>query len=239
MTKENVIAIDGVAYSGKSTIASALARLTGYHYVNTGHMYRAVARLALQKALDLRDPSQIANLARRMKFEFKNKGMDLQTWVNGINWTAQLDRYEIVQAASQIAAYPEVRKILTQRQRAFAGKKMIIVEGRDIGTTVFPKARWKFFIMASLEVRARRMIKLMSDEERKAKPSLKVLVRRIHEIDERDRQRVVSPLRVAKDALFYDNSAIPSPEQDALILAYYLAQSAEIIANARVLIKKR
>jgi len=236
---DNVIAIDGVAYSGKSTIASALARLMGYRYVNTGHMYRAVAKLALDAGLDLADERQVAELARRMRVEFKNRAGELQTWVNGKNWTLRLDHYEIVQGASRVAACEEVRRILTKTQRSFSGKHMIIMEGRDIGTSVFPKARWKFFITASLEVRARRMVKLMSAAEKRKKSPLKVLMRRVHEIDERDRQRTVSPLRVAKDALLYDNSRIPSPDQDALILEYYLRQSVEIIMNAKILKNKR
>lgn len=238
MKKRNVIAIDGVAYSGKSTIASALARLTGYRYVNTGHMYRSVAKLALEAGISLKEVSKVTALARRMRVDFKNKAGELQTWINGKNWTRLLDRYEIVQGASQVATYPEVRKILTLRQRSLAGKEMMIMEGRDVGTIVFPQARWKFFVTASLEIRARRMVKLMTIAEKKNCPPLKTLMRRVHEIDERDRRRPVAPLRIAKDALLYDNSAVPSPEQDALILAYYLRQSAEILHNARILKKK-
>ena len=237
MKFQNVIAIDGVAYSGKSTVASALAKLTGYAYVNTGHMYRAVAKMVLARSQELTfdDDEGVFAVAQKMRIVFRNKKGSLKTIVNGSDWTHVLDQYEVVQGASRVAAYPKVRALLTERQRCFLGDAPLIMEGRDIGTTVFPRARWKFFITASLEVRAKRMVQLMSLAEKRKAPPVKVLMKQIHQIDERDRARKVSPLRVAKDAILYDNSAIPSPEQDALILHYYLRQPAEIVKNAKLL----
>lgn len=237
MTVQNVIAIDGVAYSGKSTVASALAKLTGYTYINTGHMYRAVAQMVLSQSSEklFLDEDKVFAIAQKMKITFRNRKGSLKTIVNGRDWTRLLDQYQVVQGASRVAAYPKVRALLTERQRCFLGDAPLIMEGRDIGTTVFPRARWKFFITASLEVRAMRMVRLMSPAEKRKAPPLKVLMEQIHQIDERDRARKVSPLRVAKEAILYDNSEIPSPEQDALILQYYLRRPSEIIKNAKLL----
>ncbi len=235
MKKAQVIAIDGVAYSGKSTVARALAKRTGFAYINTGHMYRALAKLALEAGLSLQDAQGVGNLARRMKFEFKNEGGHLHTVVNGRDWTLALDDYQIVEMASLVAGHAQVREVLTLRQQAFAGPDMMIMEGRDIGSSVFPNAAWKFFMIASLEVRARRMIKLMSDAEKMSQPPIEILIGRIRDIDERDRTRPISPLRICEDAIVYDNSGSPTPEEDAFILSYYLNRSDEILKNAELL----
>lgn len=240
MNSQNVIALDGVAYSGKSTIASALARLTGYSYVNTGHMYRAVAKMVLDKsgAADLLDEARVLKVARSMTIQFQNKKGHLKTMINGKDWTHALDQYEVIQGATRVATHSKVRDLLTGWQRDFLGRQMLIMEGRDIGTTVFPGARWKFFITASLAVRAKRMVQMMSSSEKRTAPPLAVLMKRVNSIDERDRSRKVSPLRIARDAILYDNSEIPSPEQDALILHYYLRRAGEILKNSKKLKNK-
>ena len=237
MTQE-VIAIDGVSYVGKSSIAKALSRLTGFSYINTGHMYRAIGRLALEKKISIHETSSIVLLAKDMEIEFQVVDSECRTIVDGTDWTNSLDHYEIVRAASEVAAIPRVREILTQKQQQYANKQAIIMEGRDIGSIVFPEARWKFFIVAAVNIRARRMYKMMSEEERHFNPDQKLLIARIEALDEKDKNREISPLRVSDDAIVYDNSDSPSADQDALVLNYYMARHSEILENARVLSKR-
>lgn len=236
--KDKVIAIDGVSYVGKSTIAQALAKITGFSYINTGHMYRAVAKTALELKLSEKEESELEKSARNLRFEFLVIDGESKTIVNGADWTKSLDRYEIVELASKIATIGSIRNILTEQQRELSQKHLIIMEGRDIGSVVFPHAMFKFFITASVEIRARRMFKMMSAEEQSQCKDPLLLVSKVEEIDERDRNRKLSPLLRAPDALLYDNSDSPSEVQDALILNYYLTHEREIAENAKILSSK-
>ena len=219
----NVIAIDGPSYVGKSTVARCLAQLTGYVYINTGHMYRAVAKKCLETRLSTEDVVAVATIARAMRIEFKpaEEGNSL-TFVDGEDMTQKLASHEIVIAASRVASIPAVREILTDLQRSYAKSYMIIMEGRDIGSTVFPDARWKFFITASPIVRARRMRKVMDEENKKRFPDAEMLIPKIEELDRNDTSRKISPLRQAEDAIVYDNSESPTEKEDALVLNSYL-----------------
>ena len=199
-------------------------------------MYRAVAKLALEKGVSAEEVSSIVSLAQSAQIELKITENECKTVINNSDWTNCLDRYEIVKMASEIAALPEVREILTQKQRTYASKRAMIMEGRDIGSVVFPGARWKFFITASVDVRSRRMLKMMSEEERRLNQDFSILVKRIEELDRKDKNREIAPLRVADDAIVYDNSDSPTAEQDALILHYYMTHADEIAKNAQVLL---
>jgi cytidylate kinase len=165
-----VIAIDGPAYVGKSSISKALSELTGFTFINTGHMYRAVAKKCLGRGVLAEDESSVAGIAQEIRIDFKRTGADTLTLVDGEDVTHGLDASEIVLGASRIAKIPALREILTSIQRGYAQRQTIIMEGRDIGSQVFPDAEWKFFITASLEVRARRMLKMMDLETRKKYP---------------------------------------------------------------------
>lgn len=243
--KQNVIAIDGLSYVGKSTIAQSLAKLTQYSYINTGHMYRAVAKLALDRSIPAGDLERLLSMTRGMKIHFENSPVQPRTIVNGQDWTTAMDDDRTVRFAPQIAAIPQIRDILTEQQRAMAQKTTIIMEGRDIGTVVFPHAKWKFFVSASFEVRARRMYKRLP-EELKAKISLNdiAFLDKLRLLDESDLNRPVAPLRRADDAIEYDNSESPTETEDALILFYclqhpeavknrYIAHSPETLQSAR------
>ena len=221
--KDKVIAIDGLSYVGKSTIAQALAKLTHYPYINTGHMYRSVAKFVLDEGIPVEDKSNLIAVTRGIKIEFQNKQERLRTLVNGQDWTAAIDEEATIRFAPKIAAIPEIREILTQRQRQYAQKQMIIMEGRDIGTVVFPLAQWKFFISAGFEVRARRMHKRLSQEDKKKiRLDDPDFLERLRRLDGADLNRPVAPLRKAEDAVEYDNSNSPSEEEDAVILHYCL-----------------
>ena len=221
--KQNVIALDGLSYVGKSTIAQSLAKLTGYSYINTGHMYRAVAKLALERGIPAGNVEVLSAMTRGMEIHFENSPVQPRTIVNGQDWTTAMDDDRTVRFAPQIAALPAIRDILTEQQRTMAQKTTIIMEGRDIGTVVFPQAKWKFFVSASFEIRARRMYKRLPPEL-KAKISLTdpAFLDKLRLLDESDLNRPVAPLRKAEDAIEYDNSTSPTEMEDALILYYCL-----------------
>jgi cytidylate kinase len=234
----NVIAIDGPCYVGKSTIALALARLTGYTYINTGHMYRAVAREALQQGISLTNTEVIISLAESISICFEQQGDSCRTIVNSEDLTDSLNSLQIASGAAQIAPYTGLRRVLTDMQRSYAAGKPVIFEGRDIGSVVFVDAVWKFFITASVEVRAKRMKKILMKTQNESLPDMTTLMATIDERDERDQKREIAPLKMANDAILYDNSDSPSAAQDALILQYYMNHVSEIVRNTPFLKNK-
>ena len=234
----NVIAIDGPCYAGKSTIALALARLTGYTYINTGHMYRTVAKEALQQGISLTDIEAIISIAEALSICFEQQDDSCRTIVNGEDLTDSLDSLQIASGAAQIASYTELRQVLTDMQRSYAAGKPVIFEGRDIGSVVFVDAVWKFFITASVEVRAKRMKKILMKTQNESLPDMTTLMATIDERDERDQKRIIAPLKMANNAILYDNSDSPSAAQDALILQYYMNHISEIVRNVPFLKNK-
>ncbi len=203
-----VIAIDGPAYVGKSQIAQAVARDLKYEFINTGHMYRAIARISLEETIAADDEESLMELPCEIYFE---KG---RTIVNGNDWTQGLDKVEIVETAGKVAKLPRVREKLTALQREYAKKQWIVMEGRDIGTVVFPDAEWKFFVTASEEIRARRVLKMLTPEE-KGTIDFAAALEKIRQIDSADKNRKIAPLRQAADAYVYDNTDSPSAQEDA------------------------
>lgn len=227
-----VIALDGPSYVGKSCIAHHLACLLGCLNINTGHMYRAVARLCHEQSISPSSADQVVALARNTDITFKagEKG-ECQTWVNGQDWTDGLNQSEIVSYASKIAVLPALRDLFTETQRSYAKTENVVMEGRDIGSVILPHASWKFFVTASEDVRAKRMFKMMTREEQSQCGHYTKLIPRIKELDERDTNRAVAPLRQAPDAIVYDNSDSPEALLDAQILCYYVNHTAEICRN--------
>ena len=218
MSRDKVIAIDGPAYVGKSLIAKHLAAMTGHTYINTGHMYRTIAKKALDQKIELLDEMAVCMVVAEVSIEF----IAGKTMVNGYDWTNELDHTEIVKGASCVAKIAKVREVLTDIQRSYASVKPIIMEGRDIGSTVFPEAEWKFYVTASVEVRAQRIYKMMGEAERATKPSKEALEQKIRDLDEADQNRKIAPLVIAESAVVYDNSESPSAEEDAKILFSYM-----------------
>ncbi len=238
MTRSLVIAIDGPSYVGKSTVSRSLAELMGYTYVNTGHMYRAVARLCLAKGIALDHAGTVSRVAHDLKIRFETEKGFCRTIVEEEDWSKSLDEYETVLAASKVAKVAEVRQALTEKQRAYAKQQMIVMEGRDIGSVVFPDAVWKFFITASLEVRAKRMYKMIGPDKRSSE-DYKSLISKVQELDEVDMKRQIAPLKMAEDAILYDNSDSPSEIQDALILQYYINHGDEVLRNSNLLSERQ
>ncbi len=203
----DVIAIDGPAASGKSTIAKGIASLLDAAYVSTGSMYRAVAWKAMKAGLDMGkvDEKSIAPVLDSLEMSYEpapEGGRELK--VDGQFLTHELRTPEVSANASKVAALPIVRDRMAKLQRAMAGKGLIVMEGRDIGTVVFPDAKFKFFLNASALVRARR--RLAQEGESASGATVESVAKEIEERDRMDMNRAVAPLRKADDAIFIDSS---------------------------------
>ena len=195
MAAHIVIAIDGPAASGKSSVARALARRVGYVYVNTGAMYRAVTWLALSKGVPIVDPVRVQQLLHFTEIACGVKDGESTILLDGIDPTPYLVGEEVNASVSAVASIAEVRRVLVARQRAYAGDYDVVMEGRDIGSAVFPETPYKFYIDASPEVRA----------QRRARQGLQdsISVR-----DKVDSTRRTSPLTIAEDAHVIDSSSL-------------------------------
>jgi cytidylate kinase len=218
------IAIDGPAGSGKSSVAQRVAQILGYLYLDSGAMYRALALKALQdNGLALSSEKQLADLAASTTIELKPTPPDLvpegvknQVLLDGIDVTQAIRTSEVAQAASQVAVVAKVRDLLVaQQQRAGAGGG-VVMEGRDIGTVVFPNAELKIFLEAAPETRAERRRK--EHEQKGEHMTFDQVLEEVHERDKRDRERKVSPLIRAKDAVLLDNTAMDIEETARLIV---------------------
>lgn len=218
--KKIVIAIDGHSSCGKSTMAKALARKIGYVYIDSGAMYRAATLFALREGM-IRDGKVDEDALRRrlddIHIDFRLNAEELpETYLNGENVERQIRTMEVSNAVSPVSAIPFVRKAMVAQQQAMGERKGIVMDGRDIGTTVFPNAELKIFVTASPEVRAQRRV-----DELRAKGetvSFEEVLANVRTRDHIDQTRAESPLRQADDALLLDNSHLTLAEQDAWLL---------------------
>jgi len=227
MTKDNVIAIDGLSCVGKSTIARALAKLTEATYINTGYMYRAVGKLAIQNCIEESEKERLIDFVRSTKMEFVTVDGMSRLMVNGEDWTERLDDQAAIQYASQAAVIPEIRAILTEKQREYAKVGTIVMEGRDIGSVVFPHAMWKFYIVANFDIRIVRLHRMLPlEEQEKVRGKEKAF---LDHLDQLDLNRKVAPLKKSEDTIEYDNSNCPTAEEDALVLFYYMRHPEKIV----------
>ena len=212
-----VITIDGPSGTGKGTVSLRLAKDLGWHFLDSGALYRLVAYGAQQQGLDFSDSSAIAAYARQLPVRFN--GQDLtqepKIYLDDQEVTAQIRTEAAGNAASKVAAIGEVRAALLQRQREFRQAPGLVADGRDMGTTVFPEATLKIYLTASPEIRAQRRHKQL--KEKGIDVSLSALVKDITERDERDATRVVSPLKPADDAVLVDTSDLSIDEVMALV----------------------
>ncbi len=199
-----VVAIDGPTAAGKSTVARAVARRFGFLYVDTGAMYRSVALAALKWGVDLDDSQGLADLARDLSIELEAVGEECRVLVDGEDVTSSIRSPEVSAASSLVSAVAGVREILVARQRAMGAAGGVVMEGRDIGTVVFPDADVKVFLEASLEARARRRWEEL--RARGVAVELDEVRRSETERDSRDRTRDLSPLRPAADAVVVDTT---------------------------------
>ena len=205
-----IIAIDGPAGSGKSTIAKLVAKRLNYRYIDTGAMYRAVSWTAQKKGLSLTDETAMAELARSLKIEFVPGADGQSVLVDGENATAHLKNETVGKGAATVAAQKSVREVLVARQRQIGETGNVVMDGRDIGTVVFPQANKKFFFVADAEERGRRRY-----EELKSKNpdlDLKIIIEEIRQRDHEDCNRKISPLVRAEDALEVDTTRLSIEE---------------------------
>ena len=211
-TNEKIIAIDGPAGSGKSTIAKALAKRLNLEYLDTGAMYRAVALISIQQKVEIKDEKQVLAVAKEMDFSFED-GLCV---VNGFDATREIRGSEVTRVVSVVAAMPTVRQEMVERQRLWVEERNGgVVEGRDIGSVVFPKAKVKVYLTASEEVRAERRI-----EQEETIDASKV-ADSIRKRDEADRGRSTSPLVRSEGAIEIDTSLMGVEETIEEILGIF------------------
>jgi CMP/dCMP kinase len=202
-----VIAIDGPAGAGKSTIARSLAGRLGFTYIDTGAMYRAVALWALRAGIDLDDMHRLEQLAKAADIEFDGDRVIL----NGEDVTASIREPDVSDAASKVSIVPGVRRALREQQQSMGAARSVVMEGRDIGTVVFPDAQVKIFLDADPETRAERRARELGAEVGR-------VAEEIAERDQRDRSRTEAPLTQAPDAEYIDSSKLPAEQVEEAIL---------------------
>jgi CMP/dCMP kinase len=231
------IAIDGPAGSGKSSVARRVAGVLGYLYLDSGAMYRALALKALRRNVGLDDEAGLESLAEETHIELKppmpeqeRAGSKNRVFLDGTEVTEAIRTGEVAQAASQLATIAGVRRVLVaEQQRAGAGGG-VVMEGRDIGTVVFPNAELKIFLDASPEVRAERRWK--EHQEKGDNVSILEVLEEVRERDKRDRERKVSPLVRAADAVIVDNTAMDVEETARLLVMLVREREKEMAAAA-------
>ena len=210
-----IITVDGPTASGKGTIASEVARRLGFHYLDSGALYRLTAYACLEKGTDLGDEATCADVALNLKPLFK----DGSIYLEGKDVTLAIRAEEIGLAASVVATKPAVRKAILVLERSFCVAPGLVADGRDMGTVVFPEAKLKVFLTASAEVRAQRRYKQLI--QRGISANLTDLTQDLLERDRRDRERTVSPTRPAADARLLDSSEMTIEETVNQVLAWF------------------
>jgi cytidylate kinase len=204
LSKRLIVAIDGPSGAGKGTVARAVASRLGYRHVDTGAMYRAIAWKALQEGADIADEPAVARIGERAAFDLEQG----RVVIDGHDVAAAIRTPDIDRAAAAVARHPSVRKVLVARQRAFGEGGGIVMEGRDIGTVVFPDADVKLYLDAAPEERARRRAADPAHASSKT-AQLADVATALAERDKSDSTRAVSPLTVAADAVVIDTTGVP------------------------------
>ncbi|WP_027150285.1 (d)CMP kinase [Methylobacter tundripaludum] len=198
-----VLTIDGPSGAGKGTVSRAVAKRLGWNYLDSGSIYRSLAIAVLKQAVDLKDEAAIVNVAQTMALEFDCND-ELVVRLDGEDITAQLGLESTGNTASIVAALPEVRHVLLQKQKDFKQSPGLVADGRDMGTVVFPEAENKVFLTASAAERAKRRYKQLIEKGNDA--NLAQIINEIEERDRRDMERKTAPLAMANDALYIDSS---------------------------------
>ena len=218
MPRIPILTIDGPSGSGKGTISRAVAERLGWHYLDSGALYRAVGLAAAWEGVDLSDPEAVAQCARRTEIRFETQGAgEPHVIVNGADATRQLRTETAGAAASAIAAQPPVRAALVDLQHGFRRLPGLVADGRDMGTVIFPDAAYKVFLTASAGERAQRRYKQL--KEKGVSVNLDSLLHEIAARDERDAGRAVAPLKPADDAVVVDSTGTPIAEVIERVLA--------------------
>ena len=207
-----IIAIDGPSGAGKSTLGKMLAKKLGLLYLDTGAMYRAAALSALRNGVDLKDEAGVAVVAERAVIDLVGEPEDLQVILDGDDVSTEIRTLEVAQAASVVSTISEVRRIMVRHQREIGTRdpKGCVLEGRDIGSVVFPNADYKFFLTAKPEARAQR--RFAEDSAKGRISTFEETLAEINERDSRDVSRADSPLTIAPDAIVIDTSDLDLTE---------------------------
>ncbi|MCF7964808.1 (d)CMP kinase [Methylobacter sp. Wu8] len=198
-----VLTIDGPSGAGKGTVSRAVAKKLGWNYLDSGSIYRSLAIAVLKQAVDLEDETAVVNVAQTMTLEFDCND-ELVVRLDSEDITAQLGLESTGNVASIVAALPEVRRVLLQKQKDFKRLPGLVADGRDMGTVVFPEAEYKVFLTASAAERAKRRYKQLIEKGNDA--NLAQITNEIEERDRRDMERKAAPLAMASDALYIDSS---------------------------------
>ena len=222
--KKITIAIDGFSSCGKSTMAKALARNIGYLYFDSGAMYRAVALYCMRNGMINGEEIDTEKLRKsiseiRISFEADPETRNSITFLNGVNVEHEIRTIEVSRFVSKVAALDFVRNEMVEQQRKMGKSKGIVMDGRDIGTTVFPDAEMKVFVTASAEVRAQRRYDELA--ARGDNPDYNEILENVQQRDHLDQTREISPLRQADDALLLDNSNLTREEQMEWLIELY------------------
>ena len=222
-----IVAVDGFSSCGKSTMAKELAREVGYIYVDSGAMYRAVSLFCIQKGWITETSIHTAELEKHIetiKIEFKaNAEGKTETYLNGDNIEDVIRTLEVANGASRVSTLGFVRRELVRQQQLMGDQKGIVMDGRDIGTIVFPKAELKIFVTATPEIRAQRRLDEMISKGENA--TFEEVLANVLERDDRDQNRTESPLRKADDAILIDNSHLTPEEQSILLRTLFIERT--------------
>ncbi|MGE0310217.1 MAG: (d)CMP kinase [Lautropia sp.] len=216
-----VLTIDGPTASGKGTIAARVAERLGFHYLDSGALYRLVALQAQRAGVDLEDQSRLARLARDLRPLFQGE----RIWLDGAEVTDAIRQESIGATASRIAVVPAVRRALVDAQRGFRAEPGLVADGRDMGTVIFPDADVKVFLTAAVESRAQRRHKQLIEKGFSA--NIDELSQVLRERDARDTQRAVAPLRPADGAVTVDSTALDIDQTVDLVLKAWAARTVD------------
>jgi len=207
-----IIAIDGYSACGKSTTAKEVAAAFGYRYIDSGAMYRAVTLYFLDHHISLSNPKEITKALTAISIAFKiNSKSITETFLNGLNVEKEIRKMKVSENVSQVSALKEVRDAMVEQQRRLGKEKGVVMDGRDIGTVVFPEAELKLFMTADIMVRANRRQRELLDQDKLV--DLDIVLENIRKRDEIDTTRAESPLRQADDARVIDTTNITIDEQ--------------------------
>lgn len=212
------IAIDGPAGAGKSTIAKACAAKLGYVYVDTGAMYRSIALYMIEHGIDVSDEKLVSSEVSSVSLDISYADGEQRIFLNKKDVTDKIRTPEVSAAASAVSAYQKVRESLLSMQRNIAAKENVIMDGRDIGTTILPNADIKIFLTASADVRGMRRYKELT--QKGIKIELESVIEDVKKRDKADMTRAVSPLRMASDAILIDSSDMSIDQVEEKIVSY-------------------
>lgn len=218
--KNIIITVDGYSSCGKSTLARALAQELNYIFIDSGAMYRAITLYFLNNQIDIFDDHELEKALRNinLKFQYDPVSGTSHIHLNGVNVENEIRKMNVSNAVSKVAALEKVREFAVEMQRKMGRSKGIVMDGRDIGTTVFPKAELKVFMTADKNIRVKRRYDELKQKTGYA--NLNDVIRNIENRDHLDTTRKISPLRQAEDAVVLDNSELNAEEQLAIVLQW-------------------